>query len=124
MGTTAPERRSQSPRISAVILHVVAVAAPAGGLLALVGAMVARTPLGGEVTPATRFVAFAFATMGLAWLAGPALVGRFDWLGLFRWATVVDLAGVPLVVAACLSGAVSWRGGLKLYAIVAAFAAM
>ncbi len=87
-----------------------------GGMVELAGPAGASTG---------RLVAFAFATMGLAWLAAPfTLGGRFDWPALFRWAVVIDTAGVGLFVGSIVNDAVGWREGLALYAILVAFAAM
>lgn len=83
---------------------------------------VARWSGPAEISPEMRFIAFALATMGLAWLTGIFVLRRFDWAGLFRWAAAVDVFGIALVVGAAASGAVGWAGGLKLYAILASFA--
>jgi hypothetical protein len=74
------------------------------------------------VPPDQRFVAFAFAAMGLGWLGGAWLIGRrLDWRGFLRWASAIDSVGIALLIAAGASDAVSWIEGLKLYAILACF---
>jgi hypothetical protein len=129
------------------VAPVLAIIVSVGLLLGAIGWLIARAPSRIEISPSLRLVAFAMAAMGVAWLVAPFLVAWASrpcpatladeknqslghgqdaratvWPALFRWAAVIDTAGVAIVIASVVSDAVSWRQGLMLYAILASFA--
>ena len=60
------------------VAPVLTIIVSAGLLLGTIGWLIAREPAGVEITPTLRFVAFAMAAMGLAWLIGPFLLVRYS----------------------------------------------
>jgi hypothetical protein len=144
------------------VAPVLTIFVTAGLLLGAIGWAVAREPASVVVTPTLRFVAFALAAMGLAWLIAPFVAwasrpcpalgastgwhpqtalsfggvgtdtpkqtaawgchpSEAVWPALFRWAALIDAAGVAIFIASIVSDAVTWRQGLMLYAILASF---
>jgi len=124
MTNTPPTPLSRPASTRRAVLAVVAVAVVASAGWAVIGAAVARRT-GPGIDPTDRFIAFSFLAMTLAWLVSVLLLDRrLSWAALFRWAVLIDSAGVALVVAAALSGAVDWLTGVRLYAVLACFAAV
>jgi hypothetical protein len=64
-------------------------------LLGAIGWLIARAPTQADISPTLRFVAFAMAAMGLAWLAGPFLVAWASRPCSVAWASRPCSASLP-----------------------------